>query len=77
MDFTSGTDKLDLRGIEKEANTRLKKVDTFTGRAGETIVSYSPQANRYFVAIDLNGNGRLDFLVTSTQLIKPKDILVN
>ncbi len=77
MDFTSGTDKLDLRGIEKEANTRLKKVDTFTGRAGETIVSYSPQANCYFVAIDLNGNGRLDFLVTSTQLIKPKDILVN
>ncbi|WP_338724349.1 M10 family metallopeptidase C-terminal domain-containing protein [Pseudomonas tolaasii] len=76
-DFTSGTDKLDLRGIEKEAKTRLTPVNAFSGRAGETIVGYNPQTYRYFVAIDLTGNGTPDFLVKSTQEIKPKDILVN
>lgn len=76
-DFTSGTDKFDLRGIEKEANTRLTLVNEFTGRVGETIVSYNPQTYRYFVAIDLTGNRSADFLVKSTQVIKPKDILVN
>lgn len=76
-DFTSGTDKLDLRGIGKEANTRLMLADAFTGRAGETIVSYNPQTYRYFVAIDLTGNRSPDFLVKSTQVIKPKDVLMN
>ncbi|WP_369683301.1 M10 family metallopeptidase C-terminal domain-containing protein [Pseudomonas costantinii] len=77
MDFTSGIDKIDLRAIEKEANTHLTLVTEFTGRAGETIVSYNPQTYRYFVAIDLTGNRNPDFLVNSTQVIKPKDIFVN
>ncbi|MEO8489010.1 M10 family metallopeptidase C-terminal domain-containing protein [Pseudomonas sp.] len=76
-DFTTGTDKLDLRGLEKQANTRLTLVNAFTGRVGEAIVSYNPHTYRYFVAIDLTGNRRPDFLVKSTQVIKPKDILVN
>ncbi len=76
-DFTSGTDKLDLRGLEKQANARLTLVNAFTGRVGEAIVSYNPHTYRYFVAIDLTGNRRPDFLVKSTQVIKPKDILVN
>ncbi|MFN3357326.1 MAG: M10 family metallopeptidase C-terminal domain-containing protein [Pseudomonas sp.] len=76
-DFASGTDKLDLRAIEKEANTRLTLVTQFTGRIGETLVSYNPNSRRYFVAVDLSGNGSTDFLVKSTHLIKPKDILVN
>lgn len=76
-DFTTGTDKIDLRGIEKDANTRLIPVSKFTGRAGETIVSYNPHTYRYFVEIDLTGNRSSDFLVKSTQVIKPNDILVN
>lgn len=75
--FTSGTDQIDLRGLEQSANTRLTLVKEFSGRAGETIVSYNPQTHRYFVAIDLTGNRSTDFLVKSTQVIKPKDILVS
>ncbi|OAE12193.1 serine 3-dehydrogenase [Pseudomonas simiae] len=75
--FNSGTNQIDLRAIEKEANTRLTSVEQFTGKIGETIVSFNPQSNRYFIAIDLTGNRTTDFLVKSTQVIKPKDILVN
>lgn len=77
MDFTSGIDKLDLRGLEQKANARLTLVTAFTGRAGETIVSYNPSTHRYFVAIDLAGKRSADFLVKSSQVIRPKDILVN
>ena len=77
MDFTSGTDQIDLRGMEKSANTRLTLVKAFTGRIGETMVSFNPQSQRYFIAIDLTGNRTTDFLVKSTQVIKPEDILVN
>lgn len=76
-DFTSGIDSIDLRGVEKEANTRLKLVEAFTGRIGDTIVKYNPQSGRYFIAIDLTGNRTTDFLVKSTQLISPKDIMVH
>ncbi|SQF88835.1 alkaline metalloproteinase, AprA family [Pseudomonas fluorescens] len=40
-------------------------------------MSFNPHSNRYFVAIDLTGNRTTDFLVKSTHVIKPKDILVN
>lgn len=75
--FNSGADLIDLRAIEKEANKRLTSVKQFTGKVGETIVSFNPHSNRYFVAIDLTGNRTTDFLVKSTHVIKPKDILVN
>ncbi|WP_446436243.1 M10 family metallopeptidase C-terminal domain-containing protein [Pseudomonas sp. 1152_12] len=76
-DFTTGTDSIDLRGVEKEANTRLTHVNEFTGRIGDTRVSYNPQSGRYFIAIDLTGNRTTDFLVKSTQWIRPKDIIVH
>ncbi|WP_395609723.1 M10 family metallopeptidase C-terminal domain-containing protein [Pseudomonas sp. B22129] len=76
-DFTTGIDQIDLRGVEREAKTRLFPVNEFTGHAGETIVSYNPRTYRYFIAIDLTGNRRTDFLVKSTHVIKPKDVLVN
>lgn len=77
LDFTTGIDQIDLRAVEKKANTRLTLVSAFTGRIGETMVSYNPQSQRYFIAIDLTGNRAADFLLKSTQLIKPTDILVN
>ncbi|KAF2408787.1 Peptidase M10 serralysin C terminal [Pseudomonas antarctica] len=76
-DFTTGTDSIDLRGVEKEANTRLTLVEAFTGRIGDTRVTYNPQSGRYFIAIDLTGNRTTDFLMKSTQLIRPKDIIVH
>ena len=77
MDFTSGTDKIDLRGLERRSNTRFKPVQAFSGRIGDAIVGFNPQTQRHFIAIDLTGNRTADFVVTSTQVIRPPDVLVN
>ena len=77
MDFTSGTDKIDLRGLEQRSNTQFKPVKAFSGRIGDAIVGFNPQTQRHFIAIDLTGNRKADFVVTSTQVIKPQDVLVN
>lgn len=77
MDFTSGTDKVDLRGLERRSDTQFKPVQEFSGRIGDAIVGFNPQTQRHFIAIDLTGNRTADFLVTSTQIIKPQDVLVN
>ncbi|MCF5074901.1 peptidase, partial [Pseudomonas syringae] len=75
MDFVSGRDKIDLSALQREANTPLRLVDSFTGRIGDTVVTFNPQSGRYFVAVDLTGNRQTDFLVKSTRLIKPQDVL--
>ncbi|WP_219267301.1 M10 family metallopeptidase C-terminal domain-containing protein [Pseudomonas sp. Xaverov 259] len=77
MDFTSGTDKIDLRGLERRSNTQFKPVKAFSGRIGDAIVGFNPQTQLYFIAIDLTGNRTADFVVTSTQVIRPPDVLVN
>lgn len=74
-DFTSGTDKIDLRGVQHEANTRLTLVQAFTGRVGETMVKFDAKSHRYYIAVDLTGNRDADFVVKSTQLIKPSDVI--
>ncbi|WP_248751996.1 M10 family metallopeptidase C-terminal domain-containing protein [Pseudomonas sp. MWU15-20650] len=73
-DFVSGTDKIDLNGLSKDAHTPLRLVHAYTGRIGDTLVRFNPYSGRYFVAIDLTGNGQTDFLVKSTRLIRPQDI---
>ena len=75
MDFVSGRDKIDLSALQREANTPLRLVDSFTGRIGDTVVTFNPQSGRYFVAVDLTGNRQTDFLVKSTRLIKPQDVI--
>ena len=77
MDFTSGTDKIDLRGLERRSNTQFKPVQAFSGRIGDAIVGFNPQTQRHFIAIDLTGNRTPDFVVNSMQMIKPADVLVN
>lgn len=77
MDFTSGTDKIDLRGLERRSNTQFKPVKAFSGRIGDAIVGFNPQTQLHFIAIDLTGNRTADFMVTSTQVIRPPDVLVN
>lgn len=74
-DFISGTDKIDLRGVQAEAKTRFTLVQAFTGRIGDTVIRFNPQTQRYFIAVDLTGNRQTDFLVRSSQLIRPGDVI--
>lgn len=74
-DFVSGEDKIDLRGVQEEANTRFTLVKAFTGRIGDTVVTFNTHTQRYFIAVDLTGNRRTDFLVRSTQRIRPGDVI--
>ncbi len=74
-DFISGKDKIDLRGVQKDANTHFSLVQAFTGRIGDTVVKLNPQTQRYFIAVDLTGDRKTDFLVRSTQLIRPGDVV--
>lgn len=73
-DFVSGTDRIDLAGVSKEANSPFTLVKEYTGRIGDTVVKYNTQTGRYYVGVDLTGNRKTDFLVKSTQPIKPEDI---
>lgn len=75
MDFVSGRDKIDLSAIKQEANVALQLVDAYTGRIGDTVVKFNPQSGRYFIGVDLTGNRQTDFLVKSTRLIKPEDVI--
>lgn len=74
-DFVSGKDKINLTDLVKNTGTPLRLVDNYTGRAGDTVVKFNSHSGRYFVGVDLTGNRRTDFLVKSTQLIKPEDIM--
>lgn len=74
-DFVSGTDKVDLTGVSQEADTPLVLVSAYTGRRGDTVVKYNRRSGKYYIGVDLTGNGRTDFLVRSTRPIRPADIL--
>jgi len=74
-DFVSGKDKIDLTGLIKNIGTPLQVVEHYTGRIGDTLVKFNAHSGRYFVGVDLTGNRRTDFLVKSTQIIKPEDII--
>ena len=75
MDFVSGRDKIDLSAIQREANVPLRRVESYTGRIGDTVLKYNQQSGRYFIGVDLTGNRQTDFLVKSTRLIKPGDVI--
>jgi hypothetical protein len=73
-DFVSGTDRIDLTSVSKDAGSPFTLVKAYTGRIGDTVVKYNTQTGRYFIGVDLTGNGRTDFLVKSTRPIKPEDV---
>lgn len=75
MDFTSGQDTIDLTGLMTEVGTPLRLVDSYTGRIGDTVVKYNQQSGRYFVGIDLLGRRQTNFLLKSTRLIRPEDVI--
>jgi serralysin len=76
MDFTSGTDKIDVSGAMKRANTpALSFTQAFSGKAGETLLMYNEKTGQGSVSIDLTGDGRADLLIKTHGQVKPEDIL--
>lgn len=73
-DFVSGKDKINLTELIKTSGTPLRLVEHYTGRIGDTVVKFNSNSGRYFVGVDLTGNRRTDFLIKSTQPIKPEDV---
>lgn len=63
LDFTSGSDKIDLTGITNGAG--LHFVNAFTGAAGDAVLSYTSGTNLGTLAVDFSGHGVADFLVTT------------
>ncbi|MCR4540395.1 M10 family metallopeptidase C-terminal domain-containing protein [Pseudomonas sp. 18.1.10] len=76
MDFTSGTDKIDVSGALQKAHApALSFVQAFSGKAGETVLAYDESTGKGSVTIDLNGNGRADLLIKTHGQVKPDDIV--
>ena len=76
LDFTSGTDKIDVSGaLQKARVSGLNFVQAFSGKEGETLLTYDPATGKGSVSIDLNGNGRADLLIKTHGQVKPEDIV--
>lgn len=76
MDFSSGTDKIDMSMALKNANTpRLAFVSVLSGKAGETVLTYNTKTGRGTVSIDLTGDGNADLLINTHGQVKPDDIV--
>ncbi|QLG93224.1 M10 family metallopeptidase [Pseudomonas yamanorum] len=73
LDFTSGSDKIDLTGITKGAG--LTFVNSFTGHAGDAVLSYASGTNLGTLAVDFSGHGVADFLVTTVGQAAVNDIV--
>jgi hypothetical protein len=74
-DFVSGQDKIDLSKMSQNANLSFNAVGQYTGRAGDTILGYNQAANRYFLAIDMTGNRKSDFVIKSIAPISREDVI--
>lgn len=76
LDFTSGTDKIDVSGaMQKARASSLSFVQAFNGKAGETLLTYDETTGKGSVSIDLDGNGRVDLLIKTHGRVKPDDIV--
>ena len=76
LDFTSGTDKIDVSGaLQKAQAGALTFAQAFSGKAGETLLAYDQATGKGSVSIDLNGNGRADLLIKTHGQVKPDDIV--
>ncbi|NVZ52342.1 M10 family metallopeptidase C-terminal domain-containing protein [Pseudomonas sp. B6002] len=76
MDFTTGTDKIDISAAMQQANTpALVFTQTFSGKAGESVLAYDEKTGRGSVSIDLSGNGRADLLINTHGRVNPEDFV--
>lgn len=75
MDFTSGSDKIDVSTAMRNSNTpALKFVPALTGNAGDTVLTYDERTNTGSVSIDLTGDGKADLLINTHGQVKPDDL---
>ena len=78
MDFVSGTDRIDISALLKNAGIgALTFVRRLSGEPGQAVLSYNRHANLSRLAIDLTGNGRFDFFLKSHGPINTPDIISN
>ena len=75
MDFTTGQDKIDLSSLSENSQVQLNYVSQYSGQPGDTILTFNPNTNRYFLGIDLTGNGKTDFLIKSIRPIHSEDVI--
>ncbi|MEX5510948.1 M10 family metallopeptidase C-terminal domain-containing protein [Pseudomonas paralactis] len=75
VDFNTGQDKIDLSQMAIDGKVAFNFVDSYSGKAGDTIIKFNPQSGRYLLAIDLDGDGKTDFLIKSTRMISPEDVI--
>ena len=75
LDFNTGQDKIDLSQMVLDGKVALNFVENYTGAAGDTIIKFNPQTGRYLLAVDLDGDGKTDFLIKSTRMISPEDVI--
>ena len=73
LDFTSGSDKIDLTGITQGAG--LHYVNAFTGAVGDAVLNYASGTNLGTLAVDFSGQGVADFLVTTVGQAAVSDIV--
>ncbi|WP_017905890.1 serralysin family metalloprotease [Pseudomonas asplenii] len=73
LDFCSGQDRIDLTAITRGAG--LNFVKTFTGQAGQAVLSYSPRFDDGALEVDFTGNGVADFRVLTVGQVRATDIL--
>ena len=75
MDFTTGKDKIDLRTMSENAHVKLNYVNQYRNQPGDTIIVHNPATGRYFLGVDLTGDGKTDFLIKSTRPISSEDVI--
>ncbi|WDG44224.1 M10 family metallopeptidase C-terminal domain-containing protein [Pseudomonas synxantha] len=75
LDFNTGQDKIDLSQMSIDGKVAFNFVEEYTGKTGDTIIKFNPQTGRYLLAIDLDGDGKTDFLIKSTRMISPEDVI--
>jgi serralysin len=73
LDFTSGSDKIDLTGITNGSG--LHFVNAFTGAIGDAVLTYASGTNLGTLAVDFSGHGVADFLVTTVGQAMYSDIV--
>lgn len=76
LDFTSGTDRIDLSGLLKNTSIRhFYVVEQFTGRAGEIVLSHDQSSGAGSLSLDLWGQGKADLFLKSAGKIRASDIV--
>ncbi|MBS2664015.1 M10 family metallopeptidase C-terminal domain-containing protein, partial [Salmonella enterica subsp. enterica serovar 1,4,[5],12:i:-] len=70
-DFTSGTDKVDVSGALREAGIKhLNFSSQFNRQPGNAVLGYDARTGRGSLAIDMNGSGKPDLLLTTAGKIQ-------